>query len=64
MSKPMMKPKKGFALDQAEEVCLHEADLKLIRLIRSIGSGQIENLEIRNGSPVYYKSAWKSGKLI
>jgi len=39
-----------------------EADLKLLRLIRSIDSGEIENIKVRKGLPVNYKAAWKKGK--
>lgn len=62
-----MQPKGGFIHSEAERVIpavkLHAADLKLIRLIRSIGSGEIESLKIKNGLAVHYKTAWKKGKL-
>ncbi|NQT29638.1 MAG: hypothetical protein HQ596_03610 [Candidatus Saganbacteria bacterium] len=46
-----------------EKINLQGADFKLINLIRSIGDGEIENIQIKDGVPVTYKTAWKSGEL-
>ena len=50
-------------MKKINEINLTEADLKLIHLIRSINTGVIENIEVRNGLAVSYKTAWKAGRL-
>jgi len=52
----------NYKISPTEEINIHEADLKLLRLIRSIDSGEIENIKVKKGVPVSYKAAWKKGK--
>ena len=48
--------------DSQDQLELREADIKLIQLIRSIGCGEIDSIQIKDGLPVSYKAAWKTKK--